>query len=33
MGWLPFMAWATTSVAQIERLGLMLDDRKRKPPR
>lgn len=25
MGWLPFVAWATASVAQIERLGLMLD--------
>jgi len=26
MGWLPMMAWASTSVAQIERLGLMLDE-------
>ncbi len=26
VGWLPFLAWATNSVAQIERLGLMLND-------
>jgi putative pyoverdin transport system ATP-binding/permease protein len=26
MSWLPTMAWASTSVAQIERLGLMLDE-------
>ena len=26
MGWLPFLGWATASVAQIERLGLMLDE-------
>lgn len=26
MGWLPFMGWARVSVAQIERLGLMLDE-------
>jgi putative ATP-binding cassette transporter len=26
MGWLPMMAWASTSVAQIEKLGLMLDE-------
>ena len=26
MGWLPFLAWATASVTQIERLGLMLDE-------
>jgi len=25
LGWLPFLAWASGSVAQIERLGLMLD--------
>lgn len=27
MGWLPFMNWATASVTQIERLGLMLDEK------
>ena len=26
MGWLPFLGWAMASVAQIERLGLMLDE-------
>jgi putative pyoverdin transport system ATP-binding/permease protein len=26
MGWLPFLGWATVSVRQIERLGLMLDE-------
>jgi putative ATP-binding cassette transporter len=26
MGWLPFLAWATASVGQIEELGLMLRD-------
>jgi putative pyoverdin transport system ATP-binding/permease protein len=26
MAWLPFMAWATASVTQIEHLGLMLDE-------
>jgi putative ATP-binding cassette transporter len=26
MGWLPMMAWASTSVSAIERLGLMLDE-------
>jgi len=26
MGWLPFLAWATASVGQIEELGLMLHD-------
>ena len=27
MGWLPFLAWATASVGQIEQLGLMLDEK------
>jgi putative ATP-binding cassette transporter len=27
MGWLPFLGWATASVSQIERLGLMLDEK------
>jgi putative pyoverdin transport system ATP-binding/permease protein len=27
MGWLPFLAWATASVRQIEHLGLMLEDK------
>ena len=26
MGWLPFLAWATASVQQIERLGFMLEE-------
>ncbi len=26
LGWLPFLAWAMGSVAQIERLGLALDE-------
>ena len=32
MGWLPFMAWATVSVAQIERLGLMLNEKEAESP-
>jgi len=27
MGWLPFMNWATASIKQIDRLGLMLDQK------
>ena len=26
VGWLPFLSWASNSVAQIERLGLMLNE-------
>jgi putative ATP-binding cassette transporter len=33
MGWLPFLAWATASVSQIERLGLMLDEKEPEPTR
>ncbi|MCY2994486.1 MAG: cyclic peptide export ABC transporter [Planctomycetota bacterium] len=31
IGWLPFAAWASSSVSQIERLGLMLDQTDREP--
>lgn len=31
IGWLPFVAWASSSVSQIERLGLMLDQAPREP--
>ena len=33
MGWLPPLRWASVSARQIERLGLMLDEKNRKPPR